>query len=403
MRRHRVHRRRVASAALLLMASAALGAPADPPGRDEVAAAARDAFPPVAEPQRLQPQQVVPGCGERPLPRAAPGALPAASHAALEAFQAAHRGLGLVVLRDGAIIAEHYAEGFGPDRPFQSFSMMKSLMALVMGAAVGERIMPDERQPLRRFVASPGALGDVPLRAFLTMASGMELFRPDLDARNRQLFFGPDISGVALSARLVEAPETRFEYNNAASQVAGEALQQSLLRAGRGDFAEYLSAGLWCAIGAAPAAIWVEAPGRPRFFVGMAATVRDWARVGQLVLDRGRAGGRQVVPASWLDRMAAPSAANSIYGYQLWRGSPHVDRRGYGGGLDLVVARAEPFRAEDVIFFDGYGGQRVYVVPSARVVIARAGEVDLDFDDSALVNIVLDGLAAAKAEMAAKP
>jgi CubicO group peptidase (beta-lactamase class C family) len=395
--------RRIAITVLLAAGTPALAEAPPAPPAGEAVAAARAAFPPVAEPDRLQPQQAVPGCGERPLPPAPQGALPEASHVALRAFQERHKGLGLIVLKDGSIIAEHYAEGFSAGSRFQSFSMAKSLMALAIGAAIGDRILPDEREPLRRFVARPGALGDVPLAEFLTMSSGMEQFRPDLDPRNRQLFFGPDISGVALSAQLVEAVGSRFSYNNASSQVAGEALQQGLLRAGRGDYAQYLSSRIWCAVGAAPASLWVEAPGLPRYYVGVSATVRDWARIGQLILDRGRARGKRIIPQAYLDRMLAPSPANSIYGYQVWRGSPHVDRRGYGGGLDLVVARAEPFRADDVIFFDGFGGQRVYVVPSVGLVIARAGEVDFDFDDSGLVNIVLDGLAARKAEMAAKP
>ncbi|MFN3592407.1 MAG: serine hydrolase domain-containing protein, partial [Thermaurantiacus sp.] len=348
---------------LVAVAAPAAGQPVAAPASEEAMAAARAAFPPVAEPERLEPQQAVPGCGERPLPRGAADALPEASHAALKRFQAKHQGLGLVVLEGGAIIAEHYAGDFGPDSRFQSFSMAKSLMALAVGAAIGDRILADERQPLSRFVARPGALGSVPLVQFLTMSSGMEQFRPDLDPRNRQLYFGPDISGAALSAQIVDAPGSRFSYNNASSQVVGEALQQGLLRAGRGDYAQYLSSRIWCAIGASPASLWVEAPGRPRFYMGVSASVRDWARVGQLILDRGRAAGQRIIPQTYLDRMLAPSPANSIYGYQVWRGSPHVDRRGYGGGLDLVVARAEPFRADDVIFFDGFGGQRVYVVP----------------------------------------
>ncbi len=395
--------KRLALAAMAAAAGPLAAGQAEPAPAKSGAEAVRQALPPVADPDALQPQEPVPGCGERPLPEGPRDALPDETRAALRRFEETHRGLGLVVLQDGAIIFEHYAPGFGAGARFQSFSMAKSLMSLAIGAAIGEGLMPREDQPLRRFVERPGALADVPLRAFLTMSSGMEAFREGEDPRSQQLIFGPDISGVALSARLVAPPETRFVYNNASSQVAGEALQQALLRAGRGGYAAYLSAGIWCAIGAGPASLWVEAPDRPRFYLGVNATVRDWARVGQLILDRGRAGGRQVVPARWIERMAAPSRANSIYGYQVWRGSPHVDRRDYGGGLDLVVARSAPFRADDVLFFDGFGGQRVYVVPSARLVIARAGEIDFAFDDSALVNFVLDGLAARRAEMAAKP
>lgn len=376
-------------------------APGEPADRSEAAAAIRDALPPVAEPDRLQPQDAVPGCGERPLPSGPADALPASARAALVRFQQAHRGLGLVVLQDGAIVFEHYAPGFGPERRFQSFSMAKTLTALAIGAAVEDGIIPDERRPLARFLPDAGRLGRVPLAAFLSMSAGLEN-PPAGDPRLLRLYSGPGIRAAALSLAPVEPPGRRFVYSNASSQIAGEALAAALARRGRGPYARYLSERIWCAIGAAPASLWVEAPGLARFYLGLSATVRDWARVGQLILDEGRAGGRQIVSRAFLARMTAPSAANPVYGYQIWRGSPHRDARDYGGGLDLVVRRAEPFRAEDVLFLDGFGGQRVYVVPSARLVIARAGEIDLGFDDSALVNIVLAGLAAS-AETAARP
>lgn len=132
--------------------------------------------------------------------------------------------------------------------------------------------------------------------------------------------------------------------------------------------------------------------GAPRFFAGLQATARDWARIGQMMLDRGRVGRKQIVPADWIAQMAAPSAANPAYGYQVWRGSPWQEKRAYSPDNPITVPHKEAYLADDVLFFDGFGGQRVYIVPSARLVIVRTGEPSMAFDDSVLVNIALRGL-----------
>ena len=59
----------------------------------------------------------------------------------------------------------------------------------------------------------------------------------------------------------------------------------------------------------------------------------------------------------------------------------------------MTATHSAPYLAKDVVFFDGFGGQRVYIVPSAKVVIARIGETDMRFDDAPLVNLALAGMA----------
>ena len=76
----------------------------------------------------------------------------------------------------------------------------------------------------------------------------------------------------------------------------------------------------------------------------------------------------------------------------IWRGSPYVKDRRYSKEVAITVPQAEPFLADDVVYFDGFGGQRVYVVPSARLVIARVGTPGPGWDEGVLVNLALKGL-----------
>ncbi|MBT8132379.1 MAG: hypothetical protein KJO35_08935, partial [Gammaproteobacteria bacterium] len=70
-------------------------------------------------------------------------------------------------------------------------------------------------------------------------------------------------------------------------------------------------------------------------------------------------------------------------------GSEWDEYRYYNRKTSTRVLHSEPYLAEDVIYFDGMGGQRVYVVPSAELVIVRTGDMAMDWDDAKLPNLLL--------------
>lgn len=376
------------------------------PAAAQTPPAAMPAPPKVSEADALRPLEPVAGCGERRLPAARRPALNANAWRAMQAYHAAHGGIGLIVLRDGRIERESYAPGMSAGTRTMSQSMAKTVTALALGQAVADGVVPGPDRPLKDFLAVDDAKGAIPLRAFLTMSSGLQ--NPGrADPVGGRLMFGPGITEAALSLPVEKPADAEFKYSNASSQIVGAALAAGLAKKGE-TYAQYLSRRLWCPLGNAPASLWVEAPGRPRFYAGINAVLRDWARVGELIRLEGRVGREQVVPAAWVRAMAAPSKANPGYGWQIWRGSPWVAQRRYSPEVPLAVPHSAPYAADDVLFLDGFGGQRVYVVPSAGLVIARTGQTDLTWDDAVLVNLALGGLPrkasmAAQASMAAKP
>jgi CubicO group peptidase (beta-lactamase class C family) len=70
-------------------------------------------------------------------------------------------------------------------------------------------------------------------------------------------------------------------------------------------------------------------------------------------------------------------------------------RRRYNHKSEVTAFQSEPFAAPDVRFFDGFGGQRVYIVPSLGLVIVRTGNLAMDWDDARLPNLVIRGIEAA--------
>jgi CubicO group peptidase (beta-lactamase class C family) len=120
----------------------------------------------------------------------------------------------------------------------------------------------------------------------------------------------------------------------------------------------------------------------------------DWAKFGLLLLGRGAVNGERVVSGEFIDQMVTASPEFAWYGYQIWLGySRDLNPRAklLAGGYQ----RTEPFIAADTYYASGFGAQRVYVVPSAELVIVRMGPasgpapVRESWDNTYLVNTAL--------------
>jgi CubicO group peptidase (beta-lactamase class C family) len=188
---------------------------------------------------------------------------------------------------------------------------------------------------------------------------------------------------------LVTTPGTRFEMAQENFQLVGLVTE----RATGTSLQRLMSERMWKKIGASDAAFQLDRPGGvARVMCCMRATARDWARIGVLVLNDGRWGKEQVLPAGWVKTMATPSARNPNYGLGLWLGSPYVQRRTYFEGQPGPIYQSEPFEAPDVRMMEGGGFRTIWVVPSRELMILRLGEQVPDWDHAYLVNTIVRGI-----------
>lgn len=347
----------------------------------------------ITEVEKYQPAQIVKGCSGPALVSDAAG-LPGATFEQMKAYSDQHGGVGLAVLRDGKLAAESYRAGANAATRASSQSMHKTVVAIMIGAAIGDGLIGSVDDPVGRYIDEwkDDPRGKITLRQLLSMASGLHnpsFSKMEMAAMNMML---ADVSSAALGLK-IEGKAGTFNYNNGNFQIAGLALSRALKKAERGDYAAYLSEKLWCPLGNADASLWLErAGGEPRYYAYLDASVQDWARVGQLIAQQGKWGDKQLLPADWISKMAEPSPGNANYGLGIWRGTPWVKQRGYSKEVAMTVPQKEAMLADDVLFLDGFGGQRVYIIPSAKLVLSRSGETDMAWDDSVLVNIALRGL-----------
>jgi len=343
----------------------------------------------------FQPRAIVKGCFDTPLESyGADNPLPAAAFAKMKAYGDSQGGVGLMVLIDGKIAGEAYSGDADQSTRTFSYSMHKSVMGLLYGAALEDGIIGSIDDPIGRYLEGwrGDPRGEIPLRAFLTMSSGLE--SPGFTTlRGLRVNFSSVVTKATMTSPIQRPAFEEFQYKGVDSQLAGAALNAALKAAGKGPYRDYLSEKIWCPIGARDALIFPESKnGDPRFFAYLDATLRDWARVGLMVMNGGAFDGQQLLPEGWIETATTSSATNPIYGLQIWRGSPYVAERAYSRTSPVRVKQKEPFLADDVVYFDGFGGQRVYVVPSADMVIVRSGEPSYSWDESTLVNLALRAL-----------
>ena len=349
---------------------------------------------PITDVSVFTPAEAVKGCPGPALAAAPEGTLPAATFTAMQDWSNKHGGVGLVVLVNGQLAGEAYARGVTAQTRTQSNSMHKSVVAMLMGAALADGIVKSADDPVGNYIPAlkDDPRGKITLRQLLSMSSGLK--NPSMakmESPALELMLG-NVSAGALSLPIETEPGT-FNYNNANLQLAGTALANAVQRAGKGRYADYLSQKVWCPLGNRDGQLWLEfADGQPRYFAYLNASLQDWARVGELLRRGGEWNGQQLIPTDWIAAITAPSAGNANYGMGIWRGSPYLPKRRYSKEVAMTVPQREAFLADDVVYFDGFGGQRVYVVPSAGLVIARAGEPRIDWDEGALVNLALRGL-----------
>jgi CubicO group peptidase (beta-lactamase class C family) len=216
------------------------------------------------------------------------------------------------------------------------------------------------------------------------MSSGLEI--PIFGTwKSAKILFGSDLASGVLNLASEKTPGSEYQYSNANSQL----LVILLERATGQRYATYLSSRLWQRLGADDAGLWMDRTGGlPRGFCCLFATARDWLRVGRLFLDGGRVGDDQVVPTEWIADMVMPSSKNSNFGYQVWLGSPPGTERKYND-YTVKAYHSAPFAARDVIYIDGFGGQRVYVVPSLQLVVVRTGVSTTSWDDAIIPNAII--------------
>ncbi|NJK29492.1 MAG: serine hydrolase [Acaryochloris sp. RU_4_1] len=341
---------------------------------------------PVTRLDWYQPMETVPGGAGVPLP-SANTQISAAALDEIERYAQTQNSAALLVMHQGKIVRERYWRGHDPDAYTNSMSMAKTVLSLLIGIAIGEGHIQSELDPVAKYVPEwvKDERSKITIQDLLRMQSGLRDYESSKDPFSDavQMYLGSDANATALKVPAQRPPGQQFEYVNANSQILGLVLE----RATGERFGHYLTTRLWQPLGAQSAQLWLDRPrGNPKPFCCLFARSRDWLRVGQLLLQSGKVGNRQIVPTDWIKKMITPSKLEPRYGYHIWLQA----RTRSVGGYDKMAS--ESFLATDLFYLDGAHHQRVYVVPSYDLIILRVGESAQTWDDAVLANTLIRDL-----------
>ena len=296
----------------------------------------------------------------------------------------ADEGLGetraLVVMHEGKVAAERYAAGYDAKTRFVSWSMAKTVTAVMIGMLVADgRLRLDEPAPVPRWQRPGDARGEITLRQLLQMRSGLEHEEagdpPYESSEVRMLFLDgrDDMADYATAQPLEAEPGESFEYSSNTTvilaDIAARALTDSKApEARRKAVGDYLRARLFEPLGMTSV---VPEFDRSGTLIGgslMHATARDWAKFGEFLRTKGSVGGEQVVPRSWIEAMVTPSPASPHYGLQTWLNRPLE-----GGKEHPLFPDTAPRSLFAAI---GHMGQYVLVSPEQGLTVVRLGHSD---------------------------
>ena len=301
----------------------------------------------------------------------------------------------LLIWHKGALRLEKYFNGFDAELRPETASMHKSVLGLLIIAAIEDGFIESVDTRIGNYIESwnESTEGDITVRQLLTMSSGLNSLSREggFDSQAMKFFSGRvDARATILGLRLQTQAGANFSYANTNSQLLALVLESATGKA----YKDYLSERLWKPIGADDASVWYyEENGFPRTFSSLLARSRDWLKVGLLIKDGGTYQGQQIIAAELMEAMTSPSANNPNYGWQIWLANVYQNKRYYNDlKLGIGVPVSEPFNADDMVYFDGFGGQRVYISKSQDLVIVRTGDTRMDWDDSALPNMVIESL-----------
>lgn len=278
----------------------------------------------------------------------------------------------VVVVKDGHVVAERYAKGYGIDTPLLGFSATKSVISALIGILVREHKLALHGPVAVAAWQNPddprhAITVDQLLRHTAGLALGSSLQASLLSALepvNRMKFGESDMAAFAETFPLATAPGTIWNYHD-----GNYAILSQLIRNASGgapdDTLRLARRELFGPLGMNHVTLQVDAAGTVQGSGEMLASARDWARFGLLYLNDGVVGGRRILPEGWVDYSAAPTRGAFVgYGAGFWT------NRDDSFGANFRIAHGWP---RDAFFAKGTMGQYVIVIPSEHLVIARFG------------------------------
>lgn len=268
--------------------------------------------------------------------------------------------VALLRVENGQIVYEKYWDGYGDNSFSNSFSMAKSVTSLLIGAAIKEGKIGSVDDKVSQYLDgfTDGYAAELTIKDLLTMSSGSnwsESYMNPLSVTT-EAYYGSHLEKTMSSLKFKKKPGTYHEYKSGDTQWLGMLLEKATGK----SLSAYASEKLWKPLGAEHPALWStdQENGVTKAYCCFNTNARDFARLGQLMLDSGRWKGETIIDSAYFAQSITPcmipdetGQPANYYGYQWWV---------YPGETQIFYAR-------------GILGQYIIVIPERNTIIVRLG------------------------------
>lgn len=291
-----------------------------------------------------------------PLPQGKPMTFPFD----VDAYMTKQRSAGLIIVQDGKIRFERYALGYSKEGRWTSFSVAKSFTSTLVGAAIKDGYIKSLDDKVSTYIPDlkGSAYDDVSIEQLLTMTSGVKWNEDYSDPNSDVALFAkqPVEPGVDITVSYMRklpreaAPGVKWDYKTGETNLIGVLVSSATGK----TVSQYLSEKIWKPFGMEQDAIWMLGEtGHEVSGCCISASLRDYARFGQFILNDGVAGGQKILPDGWLPKATTKQAnignPERGYGYQWWTNNDGS------------------FAAQGIF------GQGIFIDPKRKLVIASNG------------------------------
>ncbi len=273
-----------------------------------------------------------------------------------------YQTVAYLVIKNDSIQHEEYWDGYSDSSLTNSFSMAKSVVAMLVGIAISEGKIKSVDEPVGNYLPEfkEGEKAKITIKHLLQMASGLSFMESYSTPFNftTEAYYGADLEKMIGKLEVIEEPGTIYRYKSGDPQI----LELILRKATGKTISAYLSEKVWQPIGAERAAKWSVdyAGGHEKAYCCIYSNARDFARIGKLYLQHGKWNGKQLVDSPWVAQSIAPhglpdedgNKTSNEYGYQWW-----------------CMTRQNC----NIFYMRGLGGQYTVVIPEKNIIIVRLG------------------------------
>ncbi len=278
----------------------------------------------------------------------------------------------LVVVYNGQLVAEQYAEGYDRHTLLPAWSATKSITAALIGILVKQgKLSVNNSAPVAEWKGTDRE--EITLQQLLQQTSGLdyEEHYKNPSTATTMLFKKGNAAAYAARLPLLYPPGTVFNYSSGNSNILSRIIRNS---AGESNYHSFPYQSLLYKIGMYSSVLEPDASGT---YVGSSfcyATARDYARFGLLYYNEGTWNGEQILPEDWVRATVQPSIADKLqrYGYHFWLNGfndTNASKRWY---TDVPP---------DMYFAAGFGGQVIFIIPSKKLVVVRLGLENMNEND----------------------